>query len=278
MPASLTFAIGDVHGCFEQLRTLLGVCEKVAGGRRARFVLIGDYVDRGPDSKKVLDFLIAQQRDGDRFICLLGNHEAMLLDAAHPDRTVSDVFNWRANGGETTLQSYGVDDETRLPAAHLAWIEALPLHFVDGSRLFVHAGVRPGIPLEDQTERDLLWIREPFLSSVDDHGRVRGAWPYAAANSAAGPAQKPPQSRYRRLFWRRTDGGAVCRRGSAAGSVSQQQRRGLGAGRVADAMRTTGRTKPYRAALVRTLAFLSRSADTDQHQRRPERRVGVARL
>jgi serine/threonine protein phosphatase 1 len=170
MASLLTFAIGDVHGCFDKLRTLLGVCEAVAGGRRARFVLIGDYVDRGPDSRKVLDLLIAQQRDSDRFICLLGNHEAMLLDAARPDRTVSDVFNWRANGGEQTLESYGVDDESKLPAAHLAWMAALPLHFADGSRLFVHAGIRPGIALEDQTAHDLLWIRDPFLSSPDDHG------------------------------------------------------------------------------------------------------------
>jgi serine/threonine protein phosphatase 1 len=171
MASLLTFAIGDVHGCFDKLLALLGACETVAGGKRARVVLIGDYVDRGPDSRKVLEYLIArQQRDGDRFICLLGNHEAMLLDAAHPERTVSDVFNWRANGGETTLESYGVDDERKLPAAHLAWIAALPLHFADGGRLFVHAGIRPGVPLEEQTERDLLWIREPFLSSADDHG------------------------------------------------------------------------------------------------------------
>jgi serine/threonine protein phosphatase 1 len=170
MASLLTFAIGDIHGCYDELRALLSTCETVAAGRHARFVLIGDYVDRGPDSKKVLDFLIAQQRDGDRFICLLGNHETMLLDAAHPDRTVSDVFNWRANGGDATLESYGADDANRIPAAHLAWIEALPLHFSDGSRLFVHAGLRPGIPLADQTERDLLWIREPFLSSPDDHG------------------------------------------------------------------------------------------------------------
>jgi serine/threonine protein phosphatase 1 len=170
MAASLTFAIGDIHGCYDRLRALLRACEKVAGDKAARFVLIGDYVDRGPDSKEVLDFLIAQQRDNDRFICLRGNHEAMLLDAAHPDRTVDDVFNWRSNGGEATLESYGVDDETRLPAEHLAWMAALPLHFADGGRLFVHAGIRPGVPLEDQTERDLLWIREPFLSSPDDHG------------------------------------------------------------------------------------------------------------
>lgn len=170
MAAPLTFAIGDVHGCYDKLVALLGVCEAVAGGGRARFVLIGDYVDRGPDSRKVLDFLIDQQRDNDRFICLRGNHETMLLDAAGPDRTVSDVFNWRINGGEQTLASYGVDDENKLPSAHLVWIDALPLHFADGSRLFVHAGIRPGVPLADQTERDLLWIREPFLSSEEDHG------------------------------------------------------------------------------------------------------------
>src|ERR1700740_2195581 len=145
MAATLTFAIGDVHGCYDELRALLRACERVAGANAARFVLIGDYVDRGPDSRKVLDFLIAQQRDSDRFICLRGNHEAMLRDAARPDRAVSDVFNWRANGGEQTLESYCVDDESKLPPAHLAWIAALPLRYADGSRLFVHAGIRPGI-------------------------------------------------------------------------------------------------------------------------------------
>jgi serine/threonine protein phosphatase 1 len=170
MAPSLTFAIGDVHGCYDKLRALLRACERITGGSGARYVLIGDYVDRGPDSKRVLDFLIAQQRDGDRFICLRGNHEAMLLDAARPDRTVSDVFNWRANGGEATLESYGVEDANRLPADHLAWIDALPFYFADGKRLFVHAGLRPGVALDDQTERNLLWIREPFLSSGADHG------------------------------------------------------------------------------------------------------------
>ena len=88
-----------------------------------------------------------------------------------PDRTVSDVFNWRANGGETTLESYGVDDESKTSRLRIsAGSRALPLHFADGRRLFVHAGIRPGVALEDQTERDLLWIREPFLSSPDDHG------------------------------------------------------------------------------------------------------------
>ena len=171
MAGALTFAIGDIHGCFDKLLALLGVCDIVAGGGRARFVLVGDYVDRGPDTRKVLEFLIArQQREGDGLICLRGNHEAMLLDAAREDRTVSDIFNWRANGGEQTLESYAVSDETELPADHLAWINALPLYFADGNRLFVHAGIRPGIPLDAQTEHDLLWIREPFLSSPDDHG------------------------------------------------------------------------------------------------------------
>ena len=171
MASLLTFAIGDIHGCFDKVLALLSACDIVASGRGARFVLIGDYVDRGPDSRKVLEFLIArQQSEGDRLICLRGNHEAMLLAAASADRSVGDVFHWRANGGEATLESYAADDESQLPADHLAWIGALPLYFADGKRLFVHAGIRPGIALDAQTERDLLWIREPFLSSPDDHG------------------------------------------------------------------------------------------------------------
>jgi serine/threonine protein phosphatase 1 len=171
MDSSITFAIGDVHGCFDKLETLLAVCELVGNGRDARFVLIGDYVDRGPDSKKVLDFLIGKQAlDRDRLICLRGNHEEMLSNSAASGRSDRDLMNWWANGGEQTLDSYGVNDPIDLPAEHLAWIKALPTRFSDSGRLYVHAGIRPGLPLDAQSDKDLLWIREPFLSSDADPG------------------------------------------------------------------------------------------------------------
>jgi serine/threonine protein phosphatase 1 len=171
MAKTITFAIGDIHGCFDKLTDLLAACETVRAGRRARFVFIGDYVDRGPDTRKVIELLLDRQlKERDRFICLRGNHEDLLIRASRRDRTDRDLINWWANGGEQTLDSYGADDPSDLPADHLAWIEALPLTFIDGNRLFVHAGVRPGISLSAQAEEDLLWIREPFLSAEEDHG------------------------------------------------------------------------------------------------------------
>ena len=171
MHASITFAIGDIHGCFDKLDLLLSVCELVSDGRDARFVFIGDYVDRGPDSSQVLDFLIEKQdHEKERFICLRGNHEEMLSNSAERDRSDRDLMNWWANGGEQTLESYGVNDPSAIPADHLAWIKALPTRFSDLRRLYVHAGIRPGVPLLAQSEKDLLWIREPFLSSDANHG------------------------------------------------------------------------------------------------------------
>jgi serine/threonine protein phosphatase 1 len=169
----LTFAIGDVHGCLDRLEALIAACEEICAGRDARFVLVGDYVDRGPDSKGVIDLLIDRQsRNADRFICLCGNHDQMLVAAAAVDRSDSDLINWWANGGEQTLDSYGVDDPSEIPEQHLAWLGALPLKFADHHRLFVHAGIRPGVPVAEQTPHDLLWIREPFLSSRQDHGQL----------------------------------------------------------------------------------------------------------
>jgi serine/threonine protein phosphatase 1 len=171
MAGSITFAIGDIHGCFDKLKSLLAACELVGAGRDARFVCIGDYVDRGPDARRVMDFLVQKHvHDRDRFIFLRGNHDEMLGRAANKDRSDDDLMNWWANGGEQTLDSYGVNDPSALPDDHLALIQALPMTFSDDKRLYVHAGIRPGVPLAAQSEIDLLWIREPFLSSDVSHG------------------------------------------------------------------------------------------------------------
>jgi serine/threonine protein phosphatase 1 len=167
------------------------MCEIVCGREDARFILLGDYVDRGPDSRRVVEFLIRRQSDrGRRVICLRGNHEAMLVSAADKQRSDSDLMKWWGNGGKQTLESYGIDDPSDLPAEHLSWMQQLPLVHRDRHRLFVHAGIRPGIPLALQSEEDLLWIREPFLSSADNHGAlivhghtpVRSRQPDARAN------------------------------------------------------------------------------------------------
>jgi serine/threonine protein phosphatase 1 len=165
----LTYAIGDVHGCLDKLVRILAQCRRHGGGRPSRLVFVGDYLDRGPDSRGVIDTLLAVQREAPaHVICLRGNHEAMMLEAARTD----DDALWLLNGGGDTLASYGVTQAPDLPADHLAWVAALPLSFDDGRRLFVHAGVNPSVPLGQQEERDLLWIREPFLSSRCDYGRL----------------------------------------------------------------------------------------------------------
>jgi diadenosine tetraphosphatase ApaH/serine/threonine PP2A family protein phosphatase len=173
MGKSLTFAIGDIHGCFEELRTLLDFCGMCAGSVEHEFVLVGDYVDRGSASDEVIAYLIREPATGPRrFRCLLGNHDSMLSVAANPARTDADLMQWWANGGEATLDAYGVGDPCDLPADHLAWIRSLPFCLHENNRFFVHAGIRPGIPLNAQSEHDMLWIREPFLSSELWHGAL----------------------------------------------------------------------------------------------------------
>src|ERR1700733_11602360 len=123
---SLTYAIGDIHGCLDKLRSLLLRCEKHAAGRPPAFVFVGDYIDRGRQSCAVIDRLIdLKARHGERVVTLKGNHEAMAL----------------AQGGLATLKSYGIAEPHELPRAHVDWLRALPLRYDDGRRLFVHAGV-----------------------------------------------------------------------------------------------------------------------------------------
>lgn len=185
---SLTCAIGDVHGHIDKLTALLDLCERRAG-HDARLVFIGDYIDRGPDSRAVVELMMdLQQRRPDSVICLRGNHEAVAVAAAN--NTLStlpgdiDHALWLSDvgGGLATLASYGVADAAELPASHLDWMAALPLCYDDGQRYFAHAGVHPRRPLAAQQEEDLVWIREPFLSHSGDYGRlvVHGHTPVAA--------------------------------------------------------------------------------------------------
>ena len=165
----LTYAIGDVHGCRARLVQLLDRCSRHSDGRPHRLIFVGDYIDRGPDSRGVVALLMAlqQERRGE-VICLRGNHEVLLLEAVGS----GDPMLWLMNGAAETLASYAIEDPSQLPAADVDWIAALPVSFDDGVRYFVHAGVNPARPLDHQTERDQVWIREPFLSSATDYGRL----------------------------------------------------------------------------------------------------------
>ncbi|UGA43023.1 serine/threonine protein phosphatase [Bradyrhizobium quebecense] len=176
----LTYAIGDIHGCMVKLEELIRRCDNDAAGRPMRYVFLGDYVDRGPDSRSVVPFLMELQRaHTGRDIFLKGNHEDLLVAAAD-----SDFFEdrWLDNGGVETLESYGVTSAAELPEDHVHWLRKLPLFFDDSRRFFVHAGVHPDRPLDRQDEDDLLWIRKRFLLSEREYGRliVHGHTPLAS--------------------------------------------------------------------------------------------------
>jgi serine/threonine protein phosphatase 1 len=163
--SALTFAIGDVHGCFAKLDNLVRRCVEYAGSRPHRFVLLGDYIDRGPESRPVIRKLrrLVEQRPDD-FICLKGNHEDMLLSAVDEP---FDASLWINNGGDTTLASYGVEMPAELPADDIAWIRGLPLCHDDGLRFFVHAGIDPTVPLDRQDGSTMLWTRERYSDEFD---------------------------------------------------------------------------------------------------------------
>jgi serine/threonine protein phosphatase 1 len=167
---TLTYAIGDIHGSLDKLRALFARCEAHAAGRPMKLVFLGDYIDRGPESFGVIDFLLTlQKRRGADVITLMGNHEDMALSVIDG---VNRAGAWVLQGGEETLRSYSVADPSNIPRAHIDWLRALRLTYDDGRRLFVHAGVNPDVPLDAQEGDDLLWIREPFLSDRRDYGRL----------------------------------------------------------------------------------------------------------
>jgi serine/threonine protein phosphatase 1 len=185
-PASLPadrriYAIGDIHGCARQLDDLHAV---IAGdlARRpigsALLLHIGDYVDRGTDSAGVIARLIeGSPVQGTQMVNLLGNHESTMLEALSGERAAAT--DWLFAGGRATLESYGVDPESpreqwadKIPVSHRGFLCGLPLIYQEGGYAFVHAGVRPGVKLDEQARDDLLRSRQPFLYSEADFGAV----------------------------------------------------------------------------------------------------------
>ena len=183
------YAIGDVHGTDRLLAEAHAKIDADLAARSVadyRIVHVGDYVDRGPDSAAVIERLARLKESDPRVICLLGNHdELMRAFLADPERGGHD---WLMNGARATLRSYGIDaaggssaDEFRglgdqlnvaLPDHHRAFLGNLDLSARFGDFFFCHAGVRPGVPLDEQTLEDLIWIREPFLSCGDPFDRL----------------------------------------------------------------------------------------------------------
>jgi serine/threonine protein phosphatase 1 len=191
-PGLRLYAIGDVHG---RTDLLVDMHQRVARDLEHRpvgdwrVIHLGDYVDRGPDSAGTLELLCDYQRQGHGDF-LLGNHDRFLLDFLI-DPESADVDLWIVNGGIKTLDSFGIDgmrlvyslDENYRALLHdalraeirpgqLTFLVGLQTMLRYGDYAFVHAGVQPGVALAEQSENDLIWIREPFLSSEADHGAV----------------------------------------------------------------------------------------------------------
>jgi serine/threonine protein phosphatase 1 len=181
------YAIGDVHGRIDLLNQVLMRVDADMAARpspRTVHVFLGDYIDRGPASKHVLDRLITHCAVHPS-VCLIGNHETYLCEFLKNPKVLSD---WKRYGGLDTLLSYGIVPsmetdaqgqvkladalDRNLPSSHRQFLNRLKPYFICGDFFFVHAGVRPGIPLTDQSEDDLLWIREDFLLCEEYFGKV----------------------------------------------------------------------------------------------------------
>ena len=162
------FAVGDIHGRYDKLVAIMKV---LPWNREAGDLLlfIGDYIDRGPQSREVVEYLVKLNKGGGNFVFLKGNHEKMLLDYYIQQK---DQMLYVANGGAETIASYvegGIGRKAFvLPEDHLEFLLSLQLYFETDDYIFVHAGLRDGIALEEQSEEDMLWIREEFIYSAYD--------------------------------------------------------------------------------------------------------------
>jgi serine/threonine protein phosphatase 1 len=203
----VVYAIGDVHGRADLLRQLLGLIEadQATSGKPMRLVTLGDYIDRGPASREVIDILIAlSAQGGERMIALKGNHEDALLNFLDDPAAGAP---WTMQGGSETLRAYRVDTPREgqgphawiaardafaraMPPAHLELLRRLKLSATAGDYVFVHAGLRPGVALAQQDAHDLLWIRRAFLDAPawsERHVVVHGHTP--AREPSRGPGR-----------------------------------------------------------------------------------------
>jgi serine/threonine protein phosphatase 1 len=180
------YAVGDVHGCLGQLNRLLDAIEADLVGcqMRSRLVFLGDLVDRGPDPAGVIDRLLASKLPTHEWECIMGNHEEVMLDCLAGRREIYEP--WLRYGGVQTLESYGLSAldifspafeawETMarvIPANHVQFLKSMKDYVRIGDYLFVHAGIRPNVPLDRQSSKDLRWIRQGFLDDTTNHGMM----------------------------------------------------------------------------------------------------------
>jgi serine/threonine protein phosphatase 1 len=185
-PGYRAYVVGDIHGRLDLLEDLLAKIHAELQHHPAAktlLVFVGDLIDRGPSSAQVLERLRTYRRQGIRTEFLLGNHEEVLLRVLGGDAEL--ITKWRWFGGSECLQSYGVEPEQlarvsdeealaivrqAIPDEHVRFLQGFADSCRFGDYLFVHAGIRPGIALEEQSQADLRWIRQPFLSDDTEHG------------------------------------------------------------------------------------------------------------
>ncbi|MBW1689665.1 MAG: serine/threonine protein phosphatase [Deltaproteobacteria bacterium] len=170
MSIEKTFIIGDIHGCLGMLKRLIDDIQWEPS--KDRLIFIGDYIDRGEDSRGVIEFVSALTKDAQSVQCLIGNHEQMLFDYLSGEDTQTYILN----GGGATLMSYNrarhSKEDPLIPPPHLEFLSSLvPMVELDDYYI-VHAGFRPHVPIQEQTLFDMLWIRNEFLLSEYDFGKV----------------------------------------------------------------------------------------------------------
>lgn len=164
-----TYVIGDIHGCYHSLVKLLEAIDDPDG----TFIFLGDYIDRGPDSRKVVDLLIQLKKELPCVITLVGNHESMFLRFLRG----LDVQLFQRSGGLHTLENYGIDPgsdadfHANIPEEHLTFFNSLLLTWEDEKYIYVHAGLQPGLHLSLQTRDWCLWARDEFIYSSYDFGK-----------------------------------------------------------------------------------------------------------
>jgi len=164
---SLTYVIPDLHGRFDLLTEMLAKIEAHAAGNAGTIVVLGDYVNKGPDSRRVIERMRAGLFGGWPFVPLKGNHDAMMVEAL---RDPSKMEGWIEKGGDATIKSYG-GDPSAIPQTDVDWLDRLPLMHLDAHRIYVHAGLDPGVPLQAQDEHTLLWKRYPKGDRAGFDGR-----------------------------------------------------------------------------------------------------------
>jgi serine/threonine protein phosphatase 1 len=192
---SLTYVIPDIHGRCDLLSEALADIGASSAGVAGTIVTIGDYVDKGPQSRQVIERLLSGVAEGWNLATLKGNHDAMMAEAL---RDPLKMAGWIEKGGDTALASYG-GDPAAVPQRHLAWLDGLSLMHVDNHRLYVHAGVDPGVPLDRQSETTLLCKRYP-RGFPDGFGELHVV--HGHDNSPDGPLLYAGRSNLDTLAWR----------------------------------------------------------------------------